>query len=166
MGIYKRKFTNYLYAKLATDVHASTDLNQNKQRRHEPLEDYIERFYQNYKRAMGEDPARTRNLHVINTFIRNLYHKDIRKRVSNTPPTDLQSAFNAAIKIQRKLKRFEGFEYISDDDDDDRVVNIIDLNKDGMTTTVIPGTTGAAGIGSCYKCFEYGHLEQALPHKR
>ena len=37
------------YAKLATDVHASTDLNLNKQKRHEPLEDYIERFYQNYK---------------------------------------------------------------------------------------------------------------------
>ena len=38
-----------MYSKLATDVHASTDLNQNKQKRHEPLEDFIERFYQNYK---------------------------------------------------------------------------------------------------------------------
>ena len=37
------------YSKLATDVHASTDLNQNKQKRHEPLEDFIEWFYQNYK---------------------------------------------------------------------------------------------------------------------
>ena len=37
------------YSKLTTDIHASTDLNQNKQRRHEPLEDFIERFYQNYK---------------------------------------------------------------------------------------------------------------------
>ena len=144
-------------------MHASTDLNQNKQRRHEPLEYYIERFYQNYKRAMGEDRARTRNLHVINTFVRTLYTKDIRKRVSNTPSTDLQSAFNAAIKIQRKLKRYEGYEYISDDDNDDKVVNIIDLNKDGMTKTVIPGTTGAAGIGPCYKCGEYRHLSRNCP---
>ena len=89
------------YSNLATDVHASTDLTQNKQKRHEPLEDFIERFYQNYKRATDEDPARTRNLHVINTFVRNLYNRDIRERVSNTPPTDLQSAFNSAIKIQR-----------------------------------------------------------------
>ena len=65
------------YSKLVTDVHALTDLNQNKQKRHEPLEDFIEQFYQNYKRATGEDPARTRNPHVINTFIRNLYNGDI-----------------------------------------------------------------------------------------
>ena len=65
------------YSKLATDVHASTDLNQNKQKRHEPLEDFIEQFYQNYKQATGEDPARTRNPHVINTFVRNLYNRDI-----------------------------------------------------------------------------------------
>ena len=67
------------YSKLATDVHASMDLNQNCQKRHEPLEDFIERFYQNYKHATGEDPARTRNPHIINTFVRNLYNRDIRK---------------------------------------------------------------------------------------
>ena len=73
----------------------------------------------------------------------------------------MQTAFNSAIKIQRKLKRFEGYEYVSDDDDDDKVVNIIDLNKDGMTTkAVILGTTGAAGIGPCFKCGEYGHLSR------
>ena len=42
------------YSKLATDVHTLTDLNQNKQKRHEPLEDFIEWFYQNYKQATAE----------------------------------------------------------------------------------------------------------------
>ena len=85
------------YSKLVTDVHASTNLNQNKQKRHEPLEDFIEQFYQNYKQATGEDPARTRNPHVINTFVRNLYNRDIRKRVSGNQLVDLQAAFNSAI---------------------------------------------------------------------
>ena len=92
------------YSKLATEVHALTDLNQNHQKCHEPLEDFIERFYQNYKRATGEDPARARNPHIINTFVRNLYNRDIRKRISGTQLADLQLAFNSAIKIQRKLK--------------------------------------------------------------
>ena len=82
----REKFWEYIkeklqitYSKLATDVHASTDLNQNKQKRQEPLEDFIERFYQNYKRVTGEDPARTRNPHTINTFVQNLYNRDITK---------------------------------------------------------------------------------------
>ena len=86
---YIKEKLQITYSKLATDVHASTDLNQNKQKCHEPLEDFIERFYQNYKRATGEDPAHTRNPHIINTFIRNLYNRDIRKRVSGTLPVDL-----------------------------------------------------------------------------
>ena len=153
------------YSKLATDVHASTDLNQNKQKRHEPLEDFIERFYQNYKRATGEDPAHTRNPHIINTFIRNLYNRDIRKRVSGTLPVDLQAAFNSAIKIQRKLKWFEGYEYVSDDDDDDKVVNVLDLNKDGMGKSEVPGLTGAAGIGPCFRCGGYRHFSKDCPTK-
>ena len=39
---------------------------------------------------------------------------------------------------------------MSDDDDDDKVVNILDLNKDGMSKNDIPGITGAAGIGPCF----------------
>ena len=46
---YIKEKLQITYSKLATDVHASTDLNQNKQKCHEPLEDFIERFYQNYK---------------------------------------------------------------------------------------------------------------------
>ena len=153
------------YSKLATDVHVSTDLNQNKQKWHEPLEDFIERFYQNYKQATGEDPARTRNPHVINTFVRNLYNRDIRKRVSGTQLVDLQAAFNSAIKIQRKLKRFKGYEYVSEEDNDDKVVKVLDLNKDGTAKGIIPGLTGAAGIGPCFKCGGYGHLSKDCPSR-
>ena len=153
------------YSKLVTDVHASTDLNQNKQKRHEPLEDFIEQFYQNYKQATGEDPARTRNLHVINTFVRNLYNRDIQKCVSGNQLVDLQAAFNSAIKIQRKLKRFKGYEYVSDEEDDDKVVKVLDLNKDGTTKSIIPGLTGAAGISPCFKCGGYGHLSRDCPSR-
>ena len=114
---------------------------------------------------MGEDPARTRNPHVINTSVRNLYNRDIRKHVSGNQLVDLQAAFNSAIKIQRKLKRFEGYEYISDEEEDDKVVNVLDLNKDGTVKSIIPGLTGAAGIGLCFKCGGYGHLSKDCPSR-
>ena len=96
---------------------------------------------------------------MINTFVRNLYNRDIRKSVSGNQLVDLQAAFNSAIKIQRKLKRFEGYEYISEEDDD-KVVNVLDLNKVGTAKSVIPGLTGAVGIGPCFKCGGYGHLSK------
>ena len=52
---------------------------------------------------------------------------------------------------------------MSDDDDDDKVVNILDLNKDGTSKNDIPGITGAAGIGLCFCCGGYGHLSRDCP---
>ena len=58
--LYIKEKLQITYAKLATDIHAFMDLNLNRQKRHEPLEDYIERFYQSYKRVTnGEDPGQT-----------------------------------------------------------------------------------------------------------
>ena len=102
---------------------------------------------------------------MINTFLRNLYNRDIWKHVSGNQLVDLQAAFNSAIKIQRKLKRFEGYEYISEEKDDDKVVNVLDLNKDGTVKSVIPGLTGAMGIGPCFKCGGYGHLSKDCPSR-
>ena len=166
--LYIKEKLQIMYAKLATDVHASTDLNLNKQKRHEPLEDYIERFYQSYKRATnGEDPGQTQNPHIINTFVRNLYNRDIQKRVSGTQLVDLQSAFSMAVKIQWKLKWFEGYEYISDNDDNggDKVVNLLNTGNPEAQTKHTPGPSGVAPVGPCYVCGGYGHLGRDCPNK-
>ena len=63
------------------------------------------------------------------------------------------------------MKRFEGYEYISEEEDDDKVVNVLDLNKDGTVKSVIPGLTGAVGIGPCFKCGGYGHLSKDCPSR-
>ena len=63
------------------------------------------------------------------------------------------------------MKRFEGYEYISDEEDDDKVVNVLDLNKDCTVKSVIPGLTGAMGIGPYFKCGGYGHLSKDCPSR-
>ena len=63
------------------------------------------------------------------------------------------------------MKRFEGYEYISDEEEDDKVVNVLDLNKDGTVKSIIPGLTGATGIGPCFKCGGYEHLSKDCPSR-
>ena len=95
-----------------------------------------------------------------------MYNRDIRKRVSGTQLVDLQSAFSTAVKIQQKLKHFEGYEYVSDDDDDgEKVVNLIDTTIPDVQTKHTPGPSGVAAIGPCYCCGGYGHLGRDCPNK-
>ena len=80
---------------------------------------------------------------------------------------DLQSTFSTAVKIQWKLKCFEGYEYVSDDDDNgrDKVVNLINTGNLEVQTKHTPGPSGAAPLGPCYVCGGYGHLGRDCPNK-
>ena len=42
---------------------------------------------------------------------------------------------------------------------------MLDLNKDGTAKGIIPGVTGATGIGPCFKCGGYGHLSKDYPSR-
>ena len=55
---------------------------------------------------------------------------------------------------------------MSDDDDDEKVVNVLDLNKDGTGKSEVPGLTGATGIGPCFRCGGYGHLSKDCPTRQ
>ena len=54
---------------------------------------------------------------------------------------------------------------MNDEKDDEKVVNVLDLNKDGTSKGIIPDLTGAAGIGPCFKCGGYGHLSKGCPSR-
>ena len=87
--------------------------------------------------------------------------------MSGTQLVDLQSAFSTAVKIQWKLKCFEGYEYVSDDDDngEDKVVNLINTGNPEAQMKHTPGPSGAAPVGPCYICGGYGHLGRDCPNK-
>ena len=127
------------YAKLPTDVHASAHINENKQNRLESQEHYFEHFYRSYCRATGTNPAKQCNPHVINTFVRNLYNKDIHRKLANSRIADLQMAFNTALKVQKKVKWIEGYdlhpEFLNDDQNDTKVVNQVSLDTSCSSET-------------------------------
>ena len=87
--------------------------------------------------------------------------------MSGTQLVDLQATFSIAVKIQQKLKCFEGYEYVSNDDDDgrDKVVNLINTGNPKAQTKHTPGPSGVAPVGPCYICGGYRHLGRDCPNK-
>ena len=39
---------------------------------------------------------------------------------------------------------------MSEEEDNDKVVNVLDLHKDGTPKNIVPGIMGVAGIGPCF----------------
>ena len=97
-----------VYSFVATDVHVATDLLR-KQHSDELLQDYIAYWTEMCHRSMKHDPANIDNKIVIFLFIKNLYNKDIRHRVTGAKNVDmLLDAFKKAQWNLLKLKKYEG----------------------------------------------------------
>ena len=91
-----RKKLEVLYSFIATDIHGVNDLHR-KQCPDGTLHGYIQNFTDLTNKAMGINPANIKNRAIIFLFIKNLYNKDIRRRVAGAKVINtLADAFRLA----------------------------------------------------------------------
>ena len=76
-----RKKLEEVYSPIATEVHAASNLHR-KQWPDGTLQEYIQNFTDLTEKAMGVDPSNFTNRVIMFLFIKNLYNKDIRRRVA------------------------------------------------------------------------------------
>ena len=117
------------YSLVPTAEHASAMLCR-KQKKDEPLVDYILRFTEHSYKTNGVDAVEEENKAIIMFFIKNLFNRDIRRRVAGAKNIrTLANAFKSAQHNLLKLKRYEGLNYDSNDEDDmaerAEIVNVV-----------------------------------------
>ena len=172
------------YSLVPTAEHASAMLCR-KQKKDEPLVDYILRFTEHSYKTNGVDAVEEENKAIIMFFIKNLFNRDIRRRVAGAKNIrTLANAFKSAQHNLLKLKRYEGLNYNSNDEDDmteeAEMVNVVQnrVFKDtesanqivDLPVSELPGTTEKDGYshdqgviqdypfwGTCSNCAKFGH---------
>ena len=172
------------YSLVPTAEHASAMLCC-KQKKDEPLVDYILRFAEHSYKTNGVDAVEEENKAIIMFFIKNLFNRDIRRRVAGAKNIrTLADAFKSAQHNLLKLKRYKGLNYDSNDEDDMvegvETVNVVQnrVPKDtesanqivDLPVSELPGTTENdrylqdQGVtqdypfwGTCLNCGKFGH---------
>ena len=172
------------YSLVPTAEHASAMLCR-KQKKDEPLVDYILRFAEHGYKTNGVDAVEEENKAIIMFFMKNLFNRDIRRRVPRAKNIrTLADAFKSTQHNLLKLKRYEGLNYDSNDEDDMteevETVNVVQnrVFKDtesanqivDLPVSELPGTTEKDGYshdqgviqdypfwGTCSNCGKFGH---------
>ena len=175
---------SYSLVPTAEAEHASAML-CHKQKKDKPLVDYILRFAEHSYKTNGVDAVEEENKAIITFFIKNLFNRDIRRRVAGAKNIrTLADAFKSAQHNLLKLKRYEGLNYDSNDEDDmtegTEVVNVlqnqVSKNTESANQIVdlpvseLPGTSEKNGYsqdqggsqdysfwGTCSNCGKFGH---------
>ena len=107
-----------IYSLVPTVEHASAMLCR-KQKKDEPLVNYILRFSEHSYKTNGVDAVEEENKAIIMFFIKNLFNRGIRRRVAGAKNIrTLADAFKSAQHNLLKLKWYEGLNYDSNDEDD------------------------------------------------
>ena len=104
------------YSLVPTAEHASAMLCR-KQKKDESLVDYILRFAEHSYKTNGVDAAEEENKAIITFFIKNLFYRDIRRKIAGAKNIrTLADAFKSTQHNLLKLKRYEGLNYDSNEE--------------------------------------------------
>ena len=122
-----------VYSMVATEYHAATDLLR-KQRPNESFQDCNAYWIEMCHHSMKMDSSIINNKFVIVLFVKNMYNKEIDRRVAGTQNINtLLNAFKSAQLNLLKLKMYEGL--VADDDNGHTVHTVSHITNQGLDPT-------------------------------
>ena len=118
---------------VAMKYHAATDLLR-KQRPNESLQDYIVYWTEKCHCSMKMDPSTINNKLVIVLFVKNMYNKEIHRRVAGAKNINiLLNAFKSAQMNLLKLQKYESL--VADDDSGHTFHSVSQIMNKGLDPT-------------------------------
>ena len=121
-----------VYSMVAMDYHATTDLLR-KQRPNESLQDCITYWTEMCHHCMKTDPSTINNILVIVLFVKNIYNKEIHRRVAGVKNINTHlDTFKSAQMNLLKLKKYEG---LVSDDEYGHTVHDVQITSKGLNLT-------------------------------